>query len=197
MSLKVIRKTEQLTSKWTGGTTTQLYIYPENSTYQDRNFLFRISTATIETGESVFTSLPGISRQIMILEGSLKIEHKGRYTKILQKFETDSFEGDWETTGFGKATDFNLMTTGKVRSSIEVKSLKAGKSFKFRLVNPEQVFGFYPFKGKFTYETGNDSITLNEKEFLIAGFGRKILQAKITALLETEIIISKVYLPGG
>jgi environmental stress-induced protein Ves len=158
MALKLIRKSEQITTSWSGGTTTQLYIYPENASYQKRNFLFRISTATVDAVESVFTRLPGVSRKLMILEGTLKIEHKGKYSKMLQKFETDSFEGDWETTGFGITTDFNLMTTGKVRSSIEVKSLKAGKSFKLRLVNQEQVVGFYPFKGKFTYETGNEII---------------------------------------
>jgi environmental stress-induced protein Ves len=196
MKVKIIRKSEQIASAWSGGTSTQLYIYPENSNYAERDFLFRISTATVDVEESVFTRLPGISRQLMILEGTLKLEHTGKYTKTLKKFETDSFEGDWETKGFGKVTDFNLMTTGKVRGSIKVKSLKTGKSFKFRLVNQEQVVGFYTYKGKFTYETRNETITLNEKDFLFTGFGSKNLQAKVTALVETELIISKVYLPG-
>jgi len=195
--VKLIRKSEQITSSWPGGTTTQLFIYPENSSYQERNFLFRVSTATVDTDESIFTPLPGVSRQLMILEGSLKIEHIGRYSKNLHPFATDSFKGDWETRGFGRATDFNLMTTGKVRCSLKGKSLKSGTFFELRLVNPEKIVGFYSFKGAFTFETGDETITLNEKDFLIANFGKKIIQAKITALEETELIVSNVYLPGG
>ena len=52
----------------------------------------------------------------MILDGTLKLEHTGRYkTKILHKFETDSLIGDWETKGYGKVTDFNLMTMEKYK----------------------------------------------------------------------------------
>jgi environmental stress-induced protein Ves len=90
-----------ITSKWSGGTTTQLFIYPENAIYAERNFVCRISTAIVEIPESTFTALPDVLKILMILEGELEIEHKGRYTKQLQKFDTDSFSGSWETQGKG------------------------------------------------------------------------------------------------
>ena len=31
------------TSTWSGGTTTELFLYPENGSYAQREFLFRIS----------------------------------------------------------------------------------------------------------------------------------------------------------
>jgi len=126
MNITLITSLQHVTSKWQGGTTIQLYIYPEGSTYQQRDFLFRLSSANIEIPESTFTKLPGVSRKIMVLEGGLKLEHEDHHAIILKKFETDSFYGDWNTKGFGIVTDFNLMTTGNVRSSLQPKN-NAGK----------------------------------------------------------------------
>jgi len=64
--VKLITKEQQKTSKWSGGTTTQLAIYPEDADYGKRNFTWRLSTATVEAAESVFTSLPGIDRIIKL-----------------------------------------------------------------------------------------------------------------------------------
>ena len=56
-------------SSWSGGTTTQLAIEPENAEYKDRDFLWRVSSATVALEESVFTPLPDYERLIMTLEG--------------------------------------------------------------------------------------------------------------------------------
>lgn len=106
------------TTQWSGGTTTELFIYPPGSDYGKRNFQFRISSATIDVDESVFTKLPGISRKLMILNGSVDIIHRDKYAKRLGKFEKDVFSGDWDTMSIGRATDFNLMTSGKVTGDI-------------------------------------------------------------------------------
>ena len=119
MIIKHIKASDLITTKWSGGTTTQLAIYPQDADYKKQNFQFRISTAMIEAKESTFTKLPGISRKLMILDGEIKIEHQNQYSKILKKFEQDSFEGDWDTKRYGKATDFNLMTTGSAKGEIE------------------------------------------------------------------------------
>ena len=44
------------TSKWSGGETTELYIYPADYQYKKRDFLFRISRATIPKEKSIFTN---------------------------------------------------------------------------------------------------------------------------------------------
>jgi len=109
--IKVIRKEDLNTSFWSGGTTTELYIYPETGSYQARAFDFRVSTATVAVETSTFTSLPGINRLIMSLDDVLVLHHKDQYEIILKPFDVDRFKGDWETMSEGKVTDFNVMFT--------------------------------------------------------------------------------------
>src|ERR1017187_5397891 len=122
MEIHLTKKEQLQTNTWQGGTTTQLTIYPKNSLYKNLDFIFRISTATIDVAQSTFTSLPNVAREIMVLEGELAIQHKNHYNKQLNKFDTDSFSGDWETISMGKATDFNVMTRGRARASVDRKS---------------------------------------------------------------------------
>lgn len=117
--IKIIKKENLKTDKWSGGTTTQLAIYPENSIYSKRDFMWRISSAKVEVEESNFTSLPGINRIIMIIEGELLLEHKDHHKKILRPFQQDTFKGDWETKSYGEVTDYNLMTSGDCSEQVE------------------------------------------------------------------------------
>ncbi len=112
MPIELIRKSQQNCATWSGGTTTQLFIYPRNETYSGLNFDFRISTATVEVETSMFTQLPGIRRTLMVLEGIMELHHEHHHTKRLQKFDIDQFMGDWNTCSIGKCTDLNLMCRG-------------------------------------------------------------------------------------
>lgn len=117
--IKIIKKEELSTSKWSGGTTTQLYIYPENELYENRNFKFRISSAKVDLEESTFTKLSNIKRKIMILDGKLKLVHENHHEITLEKFDQDTFYGDWNTKSYGKVTDFNLMLNKNTDGIIE------------------------------------------------------------------------------
>ncbi|MCC3868629.1 HutD family protein [Terrisporobacter mayombei] len=117
--IKVIKKEELSTSEWSGGTTTQLYIYPENELYENRNFKFRISSAKVDLEESTFTKLPNIKRKIMILDGKLELVHENHHEITLEKFDQDTFYGDWNTKSYGKVTDFNLMLNKNTDGIIE------------------------------------------------------------------------------
>jgi uncharacterized protein len=112
-------------STWSGGSTTQLYIFPEDASYAERNFQFRISTAKVEVAESTFTSLPSFSRKLMILEGEITVHHKNQYTKRLKPFDVDTFSGDWNTSAVGTCVDFNVMTTGTIQSELTSVELAA------------------------------------------------------------------------
>lgn len=117
--LRIIRRKDLTTTQWSGGTTTQLAIYPEAASYAERNFVWRVSTARVDAERSDFTSLPGVSRILMVLDGALRLEHAGRHEARLERFGQDSFSGDWNTVSYGRATDFNLMITegeGSVRA---------------------------------------------------------------------------------
>lgn len=48
MGITVLDETAFTTSVWSGGKTTEMYMYPQTASYRDRNFLFRISSATVE-----------------------------------------------------------------------------------------------------------------------------------------------------
>jgi len=78
MKTKIITKDTFKTSLWSGGTTTELYIYPENSIYKNKDFWFRLSSATVELEKSTFTPLEGIKRYIAPINGSLKLFHNDR-----------------------------------------------------------------------------------------------------------------------
>jgi uncharacterized protein len=197
MSLEIIRKSDQITSAWSGGTTTQLYIHPQDSSYQGRNFLFRISTATVDAEESQFTRLPGVSRQLMILDGSLKIDHSGRYSRILNKFDTDSFEGDWETKGYGRVIDFNLMTTGKLQGTISGSILKRNDSLEFNSGSNQEFIGLYALKGRLAISSENPNPIVEEGDFIIILPEDNLIPTRVIALEASEIAIATIIFSTG
>lgn len=170
MKLKVLKKSDYTTTKWSGGDTTQLYIYPEDGNYIERNFLFRLSTATVTSEKSVFTELKGISRKLMVLSGEMKLEHKGRYIKELKEFQQDSFMGEWETISYGKVEDFNLMTknpcTGKLKN-IEVIPNSSIKMTLFSNKYNKVLKAFYPFGGSMKLLFGDEKIEVDEKNLVL------------------------------
>jgi environmental stress-induced protein Ves len=138
---EIVRKSEFQTSQWSGGTTTQLCIYPADAKYSERNFKWRLSSARVETEESEFTRLPGISRIIMIIDGRIVLEHQGKHRAELGPFEQDSFMGDWTTKSHGKVTDFNLMMADGCCGKLKVLSLAGGGSARVRLNETEGCTG--------------------------------------------------------
>lgn len=104
---------------WAKGSSQELFIYPPTSDFQKRDFLFRISLATVEAETSEFTPLPGIRRTLMLLKGEHTLTHKGHHTKQLFPFDQDTFEGDWQTSSRGQATNFNLMCREGSRGNIK------------------------------------------------------------------------------
>lgn len=135
------------TSKWSGGSSTQLYIFPANATYAERNFELRISTAKVEVAKSTFTPLPGIHRKLMILEGEINITHEGQYSKHLKPFVVDTFSGDWKTTTIGTCIDFNVMTTGGKQSELYHLAMGAVSSHTLKPKETSKTIFLYPTSG--------------------------------------------------
>ncbi len=139
-NIKVIRNQEHKTSEWSGGTTTQLYIYPEESIYSELDFTWRLSSARVDIEESTFTHLPGIDRKIMILDGKLILEHQGKYITELNEFDIDSFSGNWTTKSYGKVTDFNLMMSKECTGDLEYIRVKSDSFKEIKLINKQQIY---------------------------------------------------------
>ena len=120
----IVRKAEEYrTSKWTGGTTRQIAIYPEDSNYLARDFIWRLSSATCELDESKFSKLPDFDRTLVVLKGSVVLAHEDQRVAKLAELEQDSFDGAWKTTSFGQITDYNLMVRKGNRGLTEVLAL--------------------------------------------------------------------------
>ena len=119
----IIRSNVQKTSLWSGGKTTEIFIYPETAEYGKRDFDCRISTATVEVETSTFTPLPGIERHLLILEGELKIKHDEGEWICLKPYITHSFGGGQNTISEGKVRDFNVMVSQEHEAMVEVHEL--------------------------------------------------------------------------
>src|SRR5690349_16660164 len=128
MSIQQFTSDSRTTINWASGTSTEIFIYPSDGSFADRNFLFRISTATVEAEESTFTFFEGITRHLMILKGNLELIHEGRYTKHLSPYDQDTFSGEWSTRSKGKVTDFNLMLKEGATGSLAHQHIQAGGS---------------------------------------------------------------------
>ena len=119
MKISILKSDTFKTTKWSGGTTTELYIHPEQAAYQNRDFDFRLSKAIVTDQESVFTPLPKTHRKLMVLEGSITLTHENQPSKQLSEFDVDTFDGDRKTSCAGSCTDFNLMMMGNTSGNLE------------------------------------------------------------------------------
>lgn len=188
MNIEITKLENQVTSAWSGGSTTQLFIHPSNSEYKKLNFLFRISTATVEVEKSEFTLLPNISRKIMILDGDINIEHKNHYKKHLNKFDIDEFEGDWQTTSVGKCVDFNVMISENILSELDSVILNTNKTTQIPTNLSIKYVFIYVYSGSLELNTTQK---LNKGDFVkLDNIDSNTIN--IQALENSELIITKI-----
>ena len=109
MKKRIYGSEEFNTSKWSGGESTEFAIYPENAKYIDRDFVWRLSSASVDVEESTFTKLPDFDRILMVLEGEAVLAHGDERTVKLAALQQDRFSGDAKTKCFGKIKDYNLI----------------------------------------------------------------------------------------
>lgn len=130
----VFNKQSAATTVWQGGRTKEIFIYPENSKYADRNFLFRISTSTVELSESDFTVLPNYTRKIAVIDGEMYLTHDdGTAPCRLSPMETvHTFDGGANTHCVGKCTDVNLMLA-KGKAEGDLRFADANETLKMKL----------------------------------------------------------------
>ena len=154
MDIKIIKKNEIQPQIWEGGKTFQYFIFPEQSSYTDRNFDFRISSATIEKVPSAFTRFSGYKRFLVMLDEDLSIEKNGKREYYLEH-EVFDFDSSDEIQSFSLGSDFNLMVKKQhQKSSVLVAKTFISTSdfiFVFALVGTRISVDNQPF----ALETGN------------------------------------------
>lgn len=175
MKYEIISSAQNQTNRWAGGETTQLFIFPAEADFIRRDFQLRISTATVEQEESTFTIFTGITRRLMVLEGKIRLEHIGRKTVELNPLEPYTFEGDWETKGFGKVHDFNLMTTGRATGELRAVQLQAEDTIEMETLSDIDLI--YVQQGSIAF----GAETLQAKESLLLHGTDKLRSVVLTA----------------
>jgi environmental stress-induced protein Ves len=173
ISTKLYRESEYPEKEWAGGKTREIFICPKEASYDERNFVFRLSSATIEQEESQFTSLPNYDRTIMVLEGEVILSFEGTRVTRLSKWEQDQFDGKEITRSFGKIKDYNLMVLKGNRGSLEALTL--GKERQEVSIPKEfrpqpfdgLILGFYCAQGFILVTTGDDIIRVGPGDQLI------------------------------
>ena len=119
----LLKPEDYVKTTWAGGVTTQLAISPAGADYGARDFLWRVSSATVSLDESDFTSLPDYRRFISTLQGDMTLSHNGGAQLALHPGDVHPFDGGDNTHSLGRCTDFNLMLR-KGRADGDMRSLR-------------------------------------------------------------------------
>ncbi len=192
MTMQHLTPKDYITTKWSGGLTTQLGIAPEGAVYADRDFLWRLSSATVEDAESDFTALPDYERLISTLEGTIELSHNGGEKLTLNPYEVHRFDGGDSTHSWGCCRDFNLMVRkGMCAGRMRGETLAAGESKTVH--GSEGMMLIYCGAGEAEVVAGGESIALKAGEAVrLDGFagevtlcsrsGAKLMLAKAKAI---------------
>ena len=181
---------DYLTTRWSGGATTQLAIAPAGSDYGRRDFLWRVSSATVELEESDFTSLPDYRRLIATVEGEITLRHNGGEGLRLKPLEVHAFDGADPTHSSGRCRDFNLMLRKDgAEGEMEALLMEAGT----RELDADPRGGqqlLFCVRGFCRAESGEDTAELRAGECLLTAAGRSLcLRAGVegTALMRCRM----------
>lgn len=187
--IKILKEEDFKISTWSGGKTTELFIYPENAEYSKKNFKFRISSATVELDTSNFTKLDEVYRFISPLDGNLKLTHNGDEFIDLDPFKVYEFEGNIDTTSFGKVKDFNLMVANGARGQLKSFFIDEKKEI-IILAN----YGFnilYSFDCLFRLSIDEEEFMLNPNEILVMK-SDTVKNIKVQSNNSSNILLSSI-----
>lgn len=108
MKITYINKSNLKPALWSQGETYEYYIYPTNSSYQARDFILRISSATINSSPATFTNFDGYLRFLAMLDNNLKLEINDNVHQ-LEKYDLIDFHSTDKTISYNIGQDFNVM----------------------------------------------------------------------------------------
>lgn len=122
---KLIPYSSYITTDWSGGKTSEIFIFPEGSSYSNSDYQARISLAKVDLEESVFTKLPGVERTLTVLEGNHMLSVNNLPFLPITQYSPVSFKGDDLTKGKGSALNFNFMKKSSKPHEINVMQVGA------------------------------------------------------------------------
>ena len=187
--IKILKEEDFNISTWSGGKTTELFIYPEDAEYSKRDFKVRISSATVELDTSNFTKLDGVYRFISPLDSNLKLTHNGDDFITLEPFNVYEFEGNIDTTSYGKAKDFNLMLANGARG--QLKSFFIDEKKEVIILANYGLNILYSFDCLFRISIDEEEFMLNPNEILVMK-SDTIKNIKIQSNNSSNILLSNI-----
>lgn len=192
LNIKKLKNDDYITTSWSGGKTTQIIIYPEDSIYKELNFKFRISSATVELEKSEFTKLDNVHRFITPLDNPLKLTHNEKDYIDIVPFQVYEFDGGIDTTSFGMARDFNLMLANGAKGSLENILVERYKEMELNLSNEEFIL-FFNYDNEVAIKINNEDYILHPMESLLLNTSQDIsLKLEFEVIDRADILMSKV-----
>jgi environmental stress-induced protein Ves len=171
----ITRKDQINERSWSGGTVNQLFLFPGDADFEKKNFTCRISTATVDVMESIFTPFEGFDRIIMTTDDDLVLAHDGGDKITLKKYEPHLFDGGAETRSWGKVHDFNCIMDKKgCRGEVAAMTLAEGSVVyprKGNYKNAEELEIIYCAKGRLTFKTDGAEERLDQGDVLVIDGG--------------------------
>lgn len=168
MKIKKLKTEDYIKTKWSSGETTQIAIYPKDSDFSKKDFLWRLSSATVECEKSDFTIFKDYKRYICPLEGKITLTHEGDSQKYdLKEYDFHEFDGAVNTKSFGKCRDYNLMLR-KDMAAAQIGIIKSEKESKKLYLESEKndIAVFFAAKGSCLIKIGDEEFSLNKFESL-------------------------------
>ena len=199
MTIRIVQKGSQKTANWSGGTTTELFIYPPDASYESREFLFRISTAMCTQAESTFTNLPSTRRILMPLDENLRLQHAGRPPVDLAPGMCDVFSGEETTRSYGSCRDFNLMLRGAAQGSMDYKRLRAGERM---FISAPAFTGLYLWKGEAVLKdtaAASRPLPMKAGDFALLSYGTDAADnssCSVCITAEMDAVLAAAYIWG-
>lgn len=176
MKITTIKKQQYITSNWSGGTTSQIAIYPSNSTVSNQDFIYRISSAIVNV-DSNFTKYNGYTRYITTLDNSIILNDTN-----LNVLEVHKFSGDDNTSSIGKCTDFNLICRNEYECNMQVVE----NDYEIDTTNFNTFIIFSPF---------NSEIIINETKLYIEKYDSIVIEdcsEKLQCNFSSKVIIAMI-----
>jgi len=91
----------------------ELYIYPEDTVWEDKDFDLRLTRNVSRIPDYTLTRFPGYKRLVMLLDGEMYLRHdyedRCQHEVDLAQYEVDCFKGEWDTACRGLETDLSLV----------------------------------------------------------------------------------------
>ncbi|MHC5353661.1 HutD family protein [Myroides sp. LJL115] len=166
--MSLVTKNQTTSVQWAGGETFSYFIYPRESSYEKKDFLFRISVATIRSVPSIFSQFLHYHRYLVMLNNDLKVEQNAK-EKHFKRQEVFYFNSSDYIESFSLGMDFNLM----LHQSIKEHLLRVDHSIEIKNNGFVMVFSLEPT----TVVTNLNSYRLREQELLLFDLSKEELRS--------------------